>query len=364
MPRHRDNLSRLATLESPKTQAQAQAQAQAQPETEGDLALLAKSGHAWSVAKECATFRVFAESSRATWMCSDEGGWGAKEISQEPADLVELGGKTGGQMGQRFATEMSEAVTPQNWSWSLSCNSVRYTARKPKWIYIYIWMYLMHNSTDRQLESFFLLCTLASCATRLPSLVRCQVWLLVTSDSAWRTLTNHVSPSLSVSLSLCRPVRSWSKPAWSCPYRANASCPPATRAAALSSPTQSVPAATRTARSPVMRIAKRNQCPRASRPRMRIAGDVDVSATKSLPPSAAWRSASAPRIWSRSPKCWTHRMWSWRIRCVIWRQIVGSCSRCCRRMRRAVSSAVAASCPRSCCSRQHTSIWLSWSRRP
>lgn len=72
MPRHRDNLSRLATLESPKTQAQAQAQAQ--PETEGDLALLAKSGHAWSVAKECATFRVFAESSRATWMCSDEGG--------------------------------------------------------------------------------------------------------------------------------------------------------------------------------------------------------------------------------------------------------------------------------------------------
>lgn len=43
-------------------------------------------------------------------------GRGAKEISQEPADLVELGGKSGGQMGQRFATEMSEAVTPQNWS--------------------------------------------------------------------------------------------------------------------------------------------------------------------------------------------------------------------------------------------------------
>lgn len=132
-----DNLSRLATLESPKTQAQAQAQAQ--PETEGDLALLAKSGHAWSVAKECATFRVFAESSRATCMCRVEKGWGgAKEISQEPADLVELGGKSGGQMGQRFATEMSEAVTPQNWSWSLSCSSVRYTARKPKWIYIYM----------------------------------------------------------------------------------------------------------------------------------------------------------------------------------------------------------------------------------
>lgn len=45
-----------------------------------------------------------------------EGVRGAKEISQEPADLVELGGKSGGQMGQRFATEMSEAVTPQNWS--------------------------------------------------------------------------------------------------------------------------------------------------------------------------------------------------------------------------------------------------------
>lgn len=82
--------SQLSTLDSPKTQAQAQAQ----PETEGDLALLAKSGHAWSVAKECATFRVFAESSRATWMCRGsrcrrwkEG----KEISQEPADLVELG---------------------------------------------------------------------------------------------------------------------------------------------------------------------------------------------------------------------------------------------------------------------------------
>lgn len=46
----------------------------------------------------------------------EKGEGGAKEISQEPADLVELGGKSGGQMGQRFATEMSEAVTPQNWS--------------------------------------------------------------------------------------------------------------------------------------------------------------------------------------------------------------------------------------------------------
>lgn len=50
-------------------------------------------------------------------MCRvEKGEGGAKEISQEPADLVELGGKSGGQMGQRFATEMSEAVTPQNWS--------------------------------------------------------------------------------------------------------------------------------------------------------------------------------------------------------------------------------------------------------
>lgn len=48
--------------------------------------------------------------------CAVARGRGAKEISQEPADLVELGGKSGGQMGQRFATEMSEAVTPQNWS--------------------------------------------------------------------------------------------------------------------------------------------------------------------------------------------------------------------------------------------------------
>lgn len=48
----------------------------------------------------------------------EEGGEGGRRVKRSLKSqqiLLNLG-KTGGQMGQRFATEMSEAVTPQNWS--------------------------------------------------------------------------------------------------------------------------------------------------------------------------------------------------------------------------------------------------------